>query len=303
MRTRCASSAPERGGRGCWGRGEGAPGLDEGATSPGAPGPGAVSRGAPELDEGAVSPGAPESSPAPAPGSPEGSVLPQDTGVLKGSGSGSAPPVLAGPGAGSPGGSGSGTWGARAFGLGLCPGPGRSSGEDMASSCSPGRDESRVEPSPSPANEEATDIGRRVSRRGDVARGGAGCPNLLQRPGSRRSTEPFSPEVPRGGPGAARWCGRAGAGAGPWCRGGCCRARVREAGRQPPSRRRMRAAAGPGCAASGRPGRCCTFDRDRPAADRRNHAETPRCSTPLESSHVQRGPLCTWESVLWKPTF
>ena len=96
MRTRCASSAPERGGRGCWGRGEGAPGLDEGATSPGAPGPGAVSRGAPELDEGPVSPGAPESSPAPAPGSPEGSVLPQDTGVLKGSGSGSAPPVLAG---------------------------------------------------------------------------------------------------------------------------------------------------------------------------------------------------------------
>ena len=84
MRTRCASSAPERGGRGCWGRGEGAPG------------PGAVSRGAPELDEGAVSPGAPESSPAPAPGSSEGSVLPQDTGVLKGSGSGSAPPVLAG---------------------------------------------------------------------------------------------------------------------------------------------------------------------------------------------------------------
>ena len=81
----------------------------------------------------------------------------------------------------------------------------------MAPSCSPGRDESRVEPSLSPANEEATDIGRRVSRRGDVARGGAGCPNLLQRPGSRRSTEPFSPEGSRGGPGAARWCGRMGA--------------------------------------------------------------------------------------------
>ena len=54
-------------------------------------------------------------------------------------------------------------------------------------------------------------------------------------------------------------------------------------------------AAGPRCAVSEGSGRCCTFDRDRPATDRRNHAETPRRSTPLKSSHVQRGPLCTWE--------
>ena len=46
---------------------------------------------------------------------------------------------------------------------------------------------------------------------------------------------------------------------------------------------------GPGCAVSGGWRRCCTFDRDRPATDRRNHAETPRRSTPLKSSHVQRG--------------
>ena len=43
-------------------------------------------------------------------------------------------------------------------------------------------------------------------------------------------------------------------------------------------------------------GRCCTFDRNRLAEDRRNHAETPRRSTPLKSSHVQSGPLCTWEN-------
>ena len=51
------------------------------------------------------------------------------------------------------------------------------------------------------------------------------------------------------------------------------------------------------CAVRGRSGRHCTFDRDPPEADRRNHAETPRRSTPLKSSHVQSGPLCTWEPV------
>ena len=58
-----------------------------------------------------------------------------------------------------------------------------------------------------------------------------------------------------------------------------------------------------GCAVSGRPGWCCTFDRGRSAGDRRNHAETPQCSTLLESSHVQSGHLCTWEPVRRKPTF
>ena len=70
--------------------------------------------------------------------------------------------------------------------------------------------------------------------------------------------------------------GECGVGAGPRCRGG---------------------AAGPGCAVSGRRRRCCTFDRDRLATDRRNHAETLRRSTPLKSSHVQSGPFCTWEPV------
>ena len=49
--------------------------------------------------------------------------------------------------------------------------------------------------------------------------------------------------------------------------------------------------------------RCCTFDRDRLAMDRRNHAETPRRSTPLKLSHVQSRSFCTWEPVRWKPTF
>ena len=62
-------------------------------------------------------------------------------------------------------------------------------------------------------------------------------------------------------------------------------------------------AAGVGCAASGRWRRCCTFDRDRLAMDRRNHAETPRHSTPLKLSHVQSRSFCTWEPVHWKPTF
>ena len=37
--------------------------------------------------------------------------------------------------------------------------------------------------------------------------------------------------------------------------------------------------------------------------DRRNHAETPRHSTPLKLSHVQSRSFCTWEPVHWKPTF
>ena len=49
--------------------------------------------------------------------------------------------------------------------------------------------------------------------------------------------------------------------------------------------------------------RCCTFDRDRLAMDRRNHAETPRRSTPLKLSYVQSRSFCTWEPVHWKPTF
>ena len=49
--------------------------------------------------------------------------------------------------------------------------------------------------------------------------------------------------------------------------------------------------------------RCCTFDRDRLAIDRRNHAETPRHSTPLKLSHVQNRSFCTWEPAHWKPTF
>ena len=54
---------------------------------------------------------------------------------------------------------------------------------------------------------------------------------------------------------------------------------------------------GIGCAVRGRSGRCCTFDRDPPLEDPRNHAETPRRSTLLKSSHVQTGLLCTWESA------
>ena len=47
----------------------------------------------------------------------------------------------------------------------------------------------------------------------------------------------------------------------------------------------------------GRSGRCCTFDRDPPSEDPRNHAETPRRSTPVKLSHVQTDLLCTWESA------
>ena len=62
-------------------------------------------------------------------------------------------------------------------------------------------------------------------------------------------------------------------------------------------------AAGIGHVVRGRSGRCCTFGRDPSSEDPRNHAETPWRSTPLRSSHVQSGPLCTWEPVHWKPTF
>ena len=79
-------------------------------------------------------------------------------------------------------------------------------------------------------------------------------------------------------------------GAGGRVRGGCVSA-VSGRGR----RARMRGAGGSR--------RCCTFDRDRLAIDRRNHAETPRHSTPLKLSHVQSRSFCTWEPVHWKPTF
>ena len=48
--------------------------------------------------------------------------------------------------------------------------------------------------------------------------------------------------------------------------------------------------------------RSCTFDRNPSSEDPRNHAETPRRSTPVKSSHVQNDPLCTWESATRKPT-
>ena len=83
-----------------------------------------------------------------------------------------------------------------------------------------------------------------------------------------RISEPFSPERSRGRPETARG-GEAMSGSGPGCWGGAARL---------------------GCAVSGRPGWCCTFDRGRSAGDRRNHAETPQCSTLLKSSHVQSGP-------------
>ena len=51
----------------------------------------------------------------------------------------------------------------------------------------------------------------------------------------------------------------------------------------------------------GRSGRCCTFDRDPPPEDPRNHAETSRSSTLVKSSHVQSGSLCTWESIDARP--
>jgi len=86
-------------------------------------------------------------------GSGSGSRVPTDSWAPEGAGLpesvlGSVPLSLVGAGAGLSEGSGSGAWGARALGVGLCPGPGRSSGEDMASSCSPGRDESRAEAAP-----------------------------------------------------------------------------------------------------------------------------------------------------------
>ena len=62
----------------------------------------------------------------------------------------------------------------------------------------------------------------------------------------------------------------------------------------------MRAATGARpvrCATSGPVGRCRTFDRDPLSEDPRDYAETPRCSTALKSSHVQTGPLCTWERI------
>ena len=42
--------------------------------------------------------------------------------------------------------------------------------------------------------------------------------------------------------------------------------------------------------------------QDRLSKNPRNHAETSRFSTPVESSDVQSGSLCTWESVTGKPT-
>ena len=57
-----------------------------------------------------------------------------------------------------------------------------------------------------------------------------------------------------------------------------------------------------GRAGSGSVEEDCTFDQDRLSKNLRNHAETSRFSTPVESSHVQSGSLCTWESVTGKPT-
>ena len=59
---------------------------------------------------------------------------------------------------------------------------------------------------------------------------------------------------------------------------------------------------GIGRAGSGSVGVGCTFDQDQLSKNPRNHAETSRNSTPVESSHVQSDPLCTWESVTGKPT-
>ena len=53
-------------------------------------------------------------------------------------------------------------------------------------------------------------------------------------------------------------------------------------------------AAGIGHVVRGRSGRCCTFGRDPSSENPRNHAETPRRSTPVKLSHVQTGLFCTW---------
>ena len=68
-------------------------------------------------------------------------------------------------------------------------------------------------------------------------------------------------------------------------------------GRPAPWWRRPTGARPVHCAASGPVGRCCTFDRDPLSEDPRDHAETPQRSTALKSSHVQTGPLCTWERI------
>ena len=80
-----------------------------------------------------------------------------------------------------------------------------------------------------------------------------------------------------------RWAGVSAAGSPARCCG-----RVRGAGA---------GAVGIGCAVRGRSGRCCTFDRNPPPENPRNHAETPRRSTPVKLSHVQTDLLCTWESA------
>ena len=59
---------------------------------------------------------------------------------------------------------------------------------------------------------------------------------------------------------------------------------------------------GPGVRSGDQLKRSCTFDRNPSSEDPRNHAETPRRSTLVKSSHVQSDPLCTWESTIRKPT-
>ena len=130
-------------------------------------------------------------------------------------------------------------------------------------------------PTSTSLNPRARTSSRRARGLSDVlANPAAARPDAPARP--PRINESLSPEGSRGGSGVMRWCRRASAG---WVR-------VRGVGAAPP---------GPDVRHRGNDGRCCTFDRDRPATDRRNHAETLRRSTPLKSSHVQRGPLCTWE--------
>ena len=141
--------------------------------------------------------------------------------------------------------------------------------------------------------------GRRPTNSGPPgARGGAGCPNLLQRPGLRRSAGEESLVF------RAFIRGRSCRGAPLW------QIRTRPAPDRPRSptrttprpafphrradRRRITRV---GCAISGWSGRSCTFDRDPLSEDPRNHAETPRRSTPLKSSHAQTGALCTWDST------
>ena len=120
----------------------------------------------------------------------------------------------------------------------------------------------------------------------------AGGPPDVEGPAGIAATLRDAPRAARGGlRGIGRDRRRAGvsaAGSSVWCYG-----RVRGAGA---------GAIGIGCAVRGRSGRCCTFDRDPPPEDPRNHAGTPRRSTPVKLSHVQSGPLCTWESVNKKMT-